>query len=83
MDYKKDWKMRFELEKVKLQELYPGFQILSSDSERWRNYTEEDVNKIIELKKNNYTDQTIANALNRSYWSIVYKIRELRKDGRL
>jgi hypothetical protein len=83
MNYKTNWKMRFEAEKSKLHEENPNFQILSSDSERWKNYNEEEVNKIIELKNDNNTDQAIANHLNRSYWSIVYKIRELRKDGRL
>ncbi|EIJ83666.1 hypothetical protein MGA3_00140 [Bacillus methanolicus MGA3] len=36
---------------------------------------------MIYLKQNGYTDKEIAKRLNRTYWSVVYKLRELRKDG--
>lgn len=83
LDYKTNWIKRFEIEKEQLQSQYPDFKILSSDSERWKNYTEQEVKTIITLKMADQTDKAIAQQLNRSYWSIVYKIRELRKDGRL
>lgn len=83
MEYKSNWNKRFEKERANLKEVYPDFQIISSDSERWRNYTDEEINTIIELKRIKITDTDIAEKVNRSYWSIVYKLRELRKDGRL
>ncbi|MBT2687161.1 DNA endonuclease [Bacillus sp. ISL-47] len=83
MEYKFNWETRFQVEEEKLKKLHTGYQILSSDSNRFRNYTENEVAQIIDFKKNGKTDKQIANELQRSYWSIVYKLKELRKAGLL
>ncbi|WML46890.1 DNA endonuclease [Neobacillus sp. PS3-34] len=83
MEYKFNWFTRLSFERKKLLMEYPGYEILSSDSGRWRNYEDEEIKKIIYLKRNGTKDNDIAAELNRSYWSIVYKIQSLRKDGLL
>lgn len=83
MEYKYDWTKRLQMEREKLLKDYPDFQILSSDSNRWRDYTKEEITTMILLKKEGKTNQQIADELQRSYWSIVYKLKDIRKDGLL
>ncbi|WP_307342455.1 DNA endonuclease [Metabacillus malikii] len=83
MKYKFDWEYRFHIEKEKLQALYPDYHVIESNSTRFKNYTNEEITKLIALKQLAYTDDEIAKELGRSYWSIVYKIKELRKNGLL
>lgn len=45
-------------------------------------YSPEDEKTIIHMKTSGYTDQEIANALNRPYWGIVDKIRRMRNFKR-
>jgi hypothetical protein len=45
---------------------------------KFLSYTNDDISKIIDLKNKGYSDREIANKLNRSYWGIVWKIRDLR-----
>ncbi len=54
-----------------------------SSSNRRKVYSINEINTIIKLKKSGYTDKAIANEVGRTYWSIIYKMRELRKDGLL
>lgn len=54
-----------------------------SSSNRNKTYTDYEINKIIKMKTRGYTDKAIANELGRTYWSIVYKIRELRSENLL
>lgn len=82
MKYKYDWEYRIEAEKNKLND-YEGYTVLSSDSSRWQNYSDGEISSLISLKWSGKTDKEIAGALNRSYWSVVNKLREIRKDGRL
>lgn len=82
MRYKYDWEYRLEKEKQKLSN-YEGYSVLSSDSQRWKNYSNKEIEEIIFLKNAGKTDKEISISLNRSYWSVVYKLREIRKDGRL
>ncbi|WP_034261754.1 DNA endonuclease [Bacillus sp. J33] len=81
MDYKYNWEKRLQLEKEKIKNIYTSYQIQSSDSSRYKNYSENEIAELIHLKKNGKTDNQIAIELQRSYWSVVYKLRELRKDG--
>lgn len=53
--------------------------IVISSSHRNRAYTIGEIEKIIKLKNKKFTDQMIADDLGRTYWSIVYKLSELRK----
>lgn len=82
MKYKYDWQFRLQMEANKHQKFH-GYNVISSDSNRFQNYSEEELNSIITLKKSGKTDREISKSLNRSYWSIVYKLREIRKDGHL
>lgn len=81
MQYKTNWEHRVKLESIKLKNEYPGYETLSSNSKRHRNYSDIEISAIIEMKRNQFTDKDIAAALNRTYWSIVYKLQELRKNG--
>lgn len=58
-------------------------RIKISSSERRQVYTSDEIDTIIMLKNNKTTDQEIADHLDRTYWSVVYKISELRKEGLL
>lgn len=56
-------------------------KIKMSSSTRKKLYSANEIETLIKLKKSGFTDKAIANQLNRTYWSIVYKISELRKEG--
>ena len=81
MRYKFDWQYRFNVEKEKLHLYYPDYTIIETNSSRFSNYTEQEEMDIVRLKLEGKTDRAIAEYLNRTYWSVVYKIRELRKKG--
>ncbi|WP_162805683.1 hypothetical protein [Sporosarcina sp. PTS2304] len=83
MSYKTNWNYRFYLEKEKWHKKYPDYQLLVSDRKRMRPYTPNEVEKLLCMKRAGRTDQQIADVLNRSYWSVVYKIRELRQQKKL
>ncbi|RKD24224.1 hypothetical protein BEP19_07410 [Ammoniphilus oxalaticus] len=51
---------------------------LSSSGRRKVNSNTE-IKTLIKLKKSGSTDKAIAQQLNQTYWSVVYKLRELRK----
>lgn len=80
MIYKTNWDYRWFVEKSKWQKKYPTYEILLSSRERMRPYTEEEIELLITMKKEKYTNQQIANQLGRTYWSVVYKLQELRKS---
>lgn len=80
MYYKSNWEWRLKQEEQKFLEQYPNYQVISSCTNRFKNYTAEEVGKMIFLKKNGVKDIEIAKTLCRSYWSVVYKLRELRRE---
>jgi hypothetical protein len=82
MKYKYDREYRLEKEKQKLSD-YEGYTVLSSDSLRWQKYSDVDGANMISFKKSGKTDKEISVSINRPYWSVVYKLKEIRKDGRL
>jgi hypothetical protein len=83
MFYKTDWTWRFNHEKNQMINDFPDYSVISSSSERFKNYSDEEINKMIFYKNKGCTDNEIAKQLKRSYWSVVYKCGELRKSGRL
>lgn len=83
MLYKTNWPWRLAVESDQLKPQYPDYDVLSSARERRKPYSLQEVEQMIRYKKNGLTDQEIANKLNRTYWSIVYKLRELRESGHL
>ncbi|SIS43016.1 DNA endonuclease [Salimicrobium flavidum] len=79
MYYKTNWSYRFKREKGVFAESEPSYTIISSDSERHRDYTTEEVKKLILLKQEGKTINEIAKILNRSYWSVVYKWKHINE----
>lgn len=83
MEYKLDWVWRLQKETEILSKKYPYYEIRTSSHERFRNYNDEEIALIISMVHQRKTQESIANALGRSYWSVVYKIKELRKNNLL
>ncbi|MFC0272204.1 hypothetical protein ACFFIX_12240 [Metabacillus herbersteinensis] len=83
MKYKMDWNYRLNIEIEKFNITHHGYQVIQSDSSRFKKYTEEELTTIISLKTNGKSDSEIAITIGRTYWSVVYKIRELRNNGLL
>ncbi len=84
MKYKIDVKSRLDLKSEELEVLYPNKNIYRSKLSAVDNsYSAEDEIKIIDMKNRRFKDKEISVELDRSYWSIVDKIRRLRKENRL
>ncbi|MBY0223483.1 MULTISPECIES: hypothetical protein [Sporosarcina] len=82
MRYKNDLKENISLKTESLQEKFgKDVKIVVSSSERFKAYTQEEIERMVVLKKANIADQVIADELGRSYWSVVYKLRRLRREG--
>ena len=81
--YKWDKDYRIQVKYNELKNQYSNtYKIrISTISDIPNRYSVEDEKKIIFMKKNGYTDQEIADALNRTYWGVVDKIRRMRKNG--
>ena len=83
MSYKVNWTYRLYMEKERWRIQYPDYDVLTSSRERMRPYSAEEIDILIEMKRSNRSDKEIAEKLQRSYWAIVYKAADLRKQGRL
>lgn len=83
MYYKTNWEWRFTQEKIKLNKLYPKYEVIASSSERSKEYSLKEIETIISMKLDGETDKSIAEKIGRTYWSVVYKIGQLRKKGLL
>lgn len=83
MLYKTNWTIRLQIETNKYKLKYPNYTILSGSSNRNKAYDKEEIALMIELKKQGVTDNEIAKEIERTYWSVVYKLSELRKQNRL
>ncbi|WP_040209392.1 DNA endonuclease [Neobacillus jeddahensis] len=79
MFYKTNWKYRYRQEEERLKSKFPNYEIVLTSSNRYKNYSSEETERLILLKKQGQTDKEIAETLGRSYWSVVYKLSELRK----
>ncbi|MCM3711665.1 hypothetical protein [Sporosarcina luteola] len=84
MEYKTNIKTNI---KHKTEHIYKKYgrnvNIVISSSDRYKTYTSEEIELLIKLKQAYFTDLSIADELGRTYWSVVYKIRELRKKSLL
>ncbi|MCF6093422.1 DNA endonuclease [Microaerobacter geothermalis] len=79
--YKYDLKYRLKKEQEKINSTFSEtVQLQLSSSTRKRPYTNKEIKVMTTMKKEGYTDQEIADQLNRTYWSIVYKFADLRKS---
>lgn len=81
MAYKMSIEENIKLKKNHILEKFnKGGNILVSSSNRNRPYKEEEIERMIRLKNDGKTDLEIANQLGKTYWSIVYKLADLRKQ---
>lgn len=84
MKYKTSISENIKLKKDQIKMKFgKNVNIKISSSDRKKLYSSDEISTIVHLKKAGYTDQSIAEKLGRSYWSVVYKIREIRKNGLL
>lgn len=82
LQYKHDLNYRLRLEEEKFKKTYDQkIEVAMSSSERSAPYTTEEIATLLRLKNKGYTDQEISKVLNRSYWSVVYKLADLRKNN--
>ncbi|GGP07379.1 endonuclease [Oceanobacillus neutriphilus] len=81
MLYKTNMENKLNEKTEEIYERYGNDVIIKlSSSNRKKLYSNKEIETIIHLKRTGSTDQNIADNLGRSYWSVVYKIRELRKN---
>jgi transposase len=82
MSYKIDLNKRMEKTKQKLSrhcmDISIGNQVIKAS-----NYSLKEEEILISMKRQGSTDAEIADKCNRSYWSVVDKIRRLRKAGKI
>ncbi|TCI80991.1 hypothetical protein EVJ20_06745 [Exiguobacterium sp. SH0S1] len=74
MRKKLDWDYQLKLER----ENHPEMNAISSKAKY--DYTEDEIKFIIQAKQEEMTDANIAKELNRSYWSVVYKWQDIKKN---
>lgn len=79
MHYKTNWQKRLQQEELKWKNHFPEFSIVISNSERTKPYSHEEIQRLKEMKKQGFTINQIAESLQRSYWSVVYKWKEIKK----
>nr|WP_150959394.1 hypothetical protein [Aneurinibacillus sp. XH2] len=56
-----------------------GEGIIASSSERSKKYEYWEIETMISAKKDGVAEKIIAERLGRTYWSVVYKLAELKK----
>lgn len=74
MRKKLNWDYRLQLER----ENHPDMNVISSKAKH--DYTQDEVEFIIQAKQQGMTDANIAKELNRLYWSVVYKWQDIKKN---
>lgn len=83
MFYKTDWRFRLQQEIKEYKQQYPEYSVVTSKSTRSKHYDQDEINTMISLKKQGITDQKIGQTIGRSYWSVIYKLADLRRHKRL
>ncbi|ARK22460.1 hypothetical protein [Sporosarcina ureae] len=81
MSYKTNWQYRFYMEKQRWNLKYPKYELFISSKDRMRPYTPQEIAALIDMKRKGCTIQHIADQLGRSYWSIVYKTKDLQEQN--
>ncbi len=74
MRKKLDWDYRLKIEREK----HPDMTVISSKAKN--DYTTDEIEFIIRAKQNGMTDAAIAQQLDRTYWSVVYKWQDIKKN---
>ena len=84
MEYKSNIGKKLETKEDDIYSRYgKNVNIVLSSSDRNKIYSDEEINTLIQLKQKGMTDQFIADRLGRTYWSVVYKNSELKRQGLL
>jgi hypothetical protein len=79
MRYKTSLEERMRKEEAKYTE--SGKHVVLSSSENKKQYTEQEIKRLLRLHSFGLTWSEIAVELNRTYWSVVYKAREMGLVG--
>ena len=74
MRKKLDWEYRLSLERAK----HADVSVIVSKAKN--DYTNEEIQFIIQAKQEGMTDARIADTLNCTYWSVVYKWQDIKKN---
>lgn len=74
MAWKLDWEHRLQMEK----EANPDLTVITSKPKN--DYSEEEIELIVTSKLKGISDQEIADTLGRSYWSVVHKWQDIKKN---
>ncbi|WP_215143906.1 endonuclease [Exiguobacterium qingdaonense] len=74
--YKLSWENRLDAEVNHYKQTHPDYTIRVSIPAR--PYSHEDIASLIEWKQQGVTDKEIAQRLNRTYWSVVYKWQDVK-----
>lgn len=82
MLYKIDLNARMEKAKEKLSKYFMNIKI-GDKPIKASNYSLMEEKILISMKRQGKTDSEIADICNRSYWSVVDKVRRLRKTGKI
>ncbi|MDI3311180.1 hypothetical protein V7D15_00020 [Thermoanaerobacter thermohydrosulfuricus] len=78
VDYGMDYKWNIDKRILKESKNDRRINLSNFYSRKFLSYTNEEIDKIIDLKKRGFSDKEIADKLNRTYWGIVWKIRVLK-----
>ncbi|WP_417898902.1 DNA endonuclease [Bacillus haimaensis] len=76
MYYKTEWSFRLEYEISKWKNRYCDYEVIVSSSDRYKNYSEEEISTLVKLKRQGVTDREIALHHGRTYWSVLYKLSD-------
>lgn len=71
------------MEKQRWHSKHPDYQLIASSRKRMRAYSPDEIAILKRMKQSGNIDQQIADALGRTYWSVVYKASELRSQNLL
>ncbi|WP_214758348.1 endonuclease [Exiguobacterium sp. s123] len=74
--YKLSWESRLDAEAKHYKQTHPDYTIRVSTPAR--PYRHDEVASLIEWKQQGVTDKEIAQRLNRTYWSVVYKWQDVK-----
>lgn len=74
--YKLSWETRLQNEIILYKQSHPNYIICVSAPAR--PYTDEDIALLIKWKEQGGTDKEIVRRLNHTYWSVVYKWRDMK-----
>lgn len=80
LHYKYDIDYRLQMAQTTFQKKYGNqIKVLMSCSKRSAPYSKEEIKRLLDLKSQGYKDREISEVLDRSYWSVVNKLADLKQ----